>query len=244
MGKIVTDASHAPEVLVASSDTELAALAAELVARAVDDAVRERGVARIALSGGSTPTPAYRAFAAYALPWASVEVYLVDERAVPPDHDRSNGKMIAGALAPALAAGARLVRMEAEKGDRRLAALEYDRALRTSFGVTSAVAFDAVVLGIGDDGHTASLFPGMGSTALVDRLVAAVEATDGLEPRLTLTAPALRSARLAVVLARGAAKKGPIQKALATGVIEEIPARVIASIEGRVVWVVDAAAAP
>lgn len=234
----------APEILVAGDEVELAALGAELLARAIDDAVFERGVARIALSGGSTPAPAYRALAAYALPWASVEVFLVDERAVPPDHDRSNGKMIAAALEPVLRAGARLVKMGAYQPDRRLAALEYDRALRTSFGVTREVAFDAMVLGIGDDGHTASLFPGKGSTAIDDRLVAAVDANDGLEPRLTMTAPVLRAARLGVVLAKGASKKGPIQSALAEGSVEEIPARVIASIPSRVVWVVDRAAAP
>ncbi len=237
-------ASRAPEILVARDDTELAALAAELVARAADEAIGARGVARIALSGGSTPAPAYRALAAYGLPWEKIELYLVDERAVPADHERSNGKMIAAALEPALQAGARLIRMEAGNPDRTLAALAYERVLRRSFGVTEAVVLDAVVLGIGDDGHTASLFPGQGSTAIDDRLVAAVDATDGLEPRLTLTAPVLRTARLAVVLARGASKQTPIRNALAPGADEEVPARVIGSIEGRVVWVLDAAAAP
>jgi len=239
-----TNVSTSPEVLVAANDVELASLAAELIARGVDEAARERGIARVALSGGSTPAPAYRALAAYDLPWSQTELYLVDERAVPPDSDRSNHRMIAAAFEPATARGAKLFRMEAEQPDRRVAALTYDRALRRSFGVTRSVDLDVVVLGIGDDGHTASLFPGRGSTAIDDRLVAAVDAADGLEPRLTLTVPTLVSARLVVVLARGSSKRGPITAALTPGDLEAVPARVIAACRGRVVWVVDRDAAP
>jgi len=240
----MSQASREPEILVAASDTELSSLGAEVVARAIDEAVRDRGVARIALSGGSTPAPTYRALAGYQLPWSQTEWYLVDERAVAPDHERSNFKMIASALDPAIRAGGKLTRMEAERVDREAAARDYEKRIRLSFGVTSAVALDVVVMGIGDDGHTASWFPGRGSTAIDDRLVAAVEASDGLEPRLTVTVPLVMTARLVVVLAKGAAKRGPILRALAPGSNEEVPARVLATASGRVVWVVDEAAAP
>jgi 6-phosphogluconolactonase len=233
------------ETLIAADREELARLAAELVARAIDEAVRQRGIARLALSGGSTPAPAYRALAQLGLPWASTEWFLVDERAAAPDSDRSNFQMMKAALGfEALGVPAQQVhRMEAERADRAVAAADYERAIRRSFGVAEAASFDAMVLGVGEDGHTASLFPGTGSASIDDRLVAAVEAPGGLEPRLTLTAPVLRAARLVLVLAHGAAKRGPVARARTAGDLEEVPARVLLAAEGRVVWLLDGEAA-
>lgn len=233
------------ELLVAEDDAELASLAAELLARAIHDAVRLRGRARIALSGGSTPAAAYRALAALDLPWADTEWFLVDERAVPPESERSNFQMAREAMGweKLGVPPTRVHRMEAERVDRAAAAIDYERALRTSFGVACATCFDALVLGIGEDGHTASLFPGTGSVAIEDRLVAAVEAPNGLEPRLTLTAPVLREARLVLILAKGAAKRDPVRRARGPGDAEEIPARVLHAAQGQVVWLLDRAAA-
>lgn len=236
------------ETLVAADEHEHTAFAAELVARAIVEAVRERGVARVALSGGGTPGATYRKLASMALPFERIAWYWVDERAGAPDSPRSNARAAIADLGldrpDAQSAG--VFRMEAEDPDLAAAAARYERLLRRSFGVASAVAFDVMTLGIGDDGHTASLFPGMGATAIDDRLVAAIEAQParGLEARLTLTAPVLREARLAVMIVRGEKKRGPVAAAWSDGSEDEIPARVLGGAKGRVVWVLDGPASP
>lgn len=237
--------SAAPETLVARDRDEHAALAAELLGRAVDDAVRARGVARVALSGGTTPADAYRRLAALSLPFDRVEWYWVDERGVPPENERSNYAAAARDLSLADGRHGRAFRMEGER-DLDAAAAAYDSLLRRRFGVASAVAFDAMTLGVGDDGHTASLFPGTGAVAVDDRLVAHVreQPEKKLEARVTLTAPVILEARLAVVLARGAAKRGPVTAARTPGSEEETPARILQRAKGRVVWVLDREAAP
>ena len=128
-------------------------------------------MARVALSGGSTPSEAYQRLAALALPFDRVEWYWVDERGVPPDHARSNYGAAARDLSLADGKHGQAFRMEGER-DLDEAAAAYEALLRRRFGVASAVAFDAMTLGVGDDGHTASLFPGIGAVAIDDRLVA------------------------------------------------------------------------
>jgi 6-phosphogluconolactonase len=235
------------ETLVARDDVELAAFAAELTGRAVMDAVRGRGTARVALSGGSTPRPAYRRIADFDLPWSALEWFWVDERAVPPGHERSNYGAAAADLGlekPPVSAG-RVHRMKGEPADLAAAAREYEALLRSTFGVASAVAFDVMVMGIGDDGHTASLFPGMNTVSVTDRLVLDVHAQPdkGLEARLSLTAPVIQEARLILVLVQGAKKRDVIAKARAPGPEDEIPARLLQRAKGRVVWILDEAAA-
>lgn len=236
------------ETLVATDDAELAAFGAELLGRAIQDAVTARGVARVALSGGTTPGETYRRLADFALPWESVEWFWVDERAVPPDHPRSNFRQAQADLgldkAP-LSAG-RAYRMRGEAADLAAAASDYERLLRERFGVAGAVAFDAITLGMGDDGHTASLFPGMGTVGVSDRLVLAVAAQPdkGLEARLTLSAPVICEARLALVMAKGAKKRDVIVAARSPGPEDQVPSRLFQRIRGDVIWLVDQAAAP
>ncbi len=236
------------ETIVANDDAELAAFGAELMGRAIMDAVSVRGVARVALSGGTTPSPTYTRLSQLALPWDRVEWFWVDERAVPPEHGRSNFGQAQADLgldkAP-LNAG-RIFRMPGDAADLAAAAQGYEALLRERFGVASAVAFDVVSLGIGDDGHTASLFPGMGTVGITDRLVLAVPAQPdkGLEARLTLSAPVICEARLAVVLVKGQKKRDVILKAQSPGPEDEIPSRLFQRIHGDVIWVVDQAAAP
>jgi 6-phosphogluconolactonase len=235
------------EVIVAKDEDEHATLAAELLARAIQEAIDARGCARVALSGGNTPAPAYRKLATLDLPWERTEWFWVDERAVPPDSERSNYHNAMRDLGlAARVPPARIHRMPADEPDRDAAAAAYERALRAAFGVARAVAFDAMTLGVGDDGHTASMFPGLPTIGIRDRLVAAVPAQPEkkLEPRLTLTAPVLEQARLALVLCRGASKRPVVAAARAPGPLDEVPSRVTQAIEGRVVWLHDAAAAP
>ncbi|MBK8259002.1 MAG: 6-phosphogluconolactonase [Polyangiaceae bacterium] len=238
----------ANETLIAENDAELAHFAAELMGRAIADAVRERGVARVALSGGTTPGEAYRLLAAYNLSWDRVEWFWVDERAVPPSSDRSNYRAACADLgldrAP-LSAG-KVHRMTGESTDLEAAARDYERLLRASFGVALAVRFDVMTLGIGDDGHTASLFPGMSSVHVTDRLVVNVPAQPqkNLEARLTLSAPVLCEAGLVLVLAKGAKKRSVLIEAQSPGSLDAVPSRIIQQAKGRVVWILDRAAAP
>lgn len=234
------------EMHEAADALEHAALAAELLARAIYEAVQTRGVARVALSGGTTPGPAYRRLAEMALPFDRVEWFWVDERAVPVDSPRSNYRAALEELGLAQASPTRVFRMEADDFDLEGAARRYESLLRRTFGVASAVAFDVLTLGIGDDGHTASLFPGTGAVSIDDRLVAAIAAQPekGLEARLSLTAPVIQEARLVLVLARGASKQAPIARALLDGPEDEVPARLVRKARGKVVWILDRAARP
>ncbi|MFO0757924.1 MAG: 6-phosphogluconolactonase [Byssovorax sp.] len=235
-----------PEILVAEGRADQAALGAELCGRAIQEAVDRRGVARVALSGGSTPTDTYQALAALSLPWSQVEWFWVDERAVGPDHPRSNFGAAAKDLGLHTGARGRFHRMPGEAEDLDGAARGYEALLRRSFGVASAVSFDAMTLGVGDDGHTASLFPGLGVVGVDDRLVISIpeQPDKKLEPRISLTAPVICEAKLVVVLARGAGKKPVIERALAPGSEDAFPSRLLQRARGRVVWLVDRDAAP
>jgi 6-phosphogluconolactonase len=244
---VISSQPEPQETLIAKSDEEHTAFAAELLGRAISYAVRDRGVARIALSGGTAPRDAYRRLLDFELPWDRIEWFWVDERAVPPTHERSNfaaADADLGFSKPPVSAG-KVHRMHGEAPDLAAAAHAYEEVLRDSFGVASAVAFDAMVLGVGDDGHTASLFPGMKTVAIADRLVIDVPAqpAKGLEPRLTLTAPVIREARLLLVLAKGPKKREVLLAARAPGSEDEIPSRLVQRARGHVVWILDEAAA-
>jgi len=231
------------DIVVAEDADEVATLAAELLGRAIDEAVRARGRAAIALSGGSTPLPAYARLGRLELPWEKVSWFFVDERAVPPEEGRSNYGAILRLL-PAMEKGS-VSRMQGE-GDLEEEARRYEAELRAWFGVAAAVAFDAMTLGVGDDGHTASLFPRTGDVRIDGRLVTPIPARPdrGLEARLTLTRPVLLEARHAIVLAKGASKKGPVASAMTEGEEDEVPARLLRASKGKVTWILDRAARP
>jgi len=245
MSAALSASSGAHEVVVARDAAEHASLCAEMLGRALSEAVRERGVGRAALSGGTTPLDAYARLGALALSWDDIEWFWVDERAAPPSSPRSNYAAAARALGFEGHGRGRAHRMEGERADLDAAAAAYERLLRRSFGVARAVDFDVITLGVGEDGHTASLFPGTGAAAIDDRLVAAIgaQADKGLEARLTLTAPVILEARLIVVLARGAKKRALVEAARAPGREDEIPARILQRARGRVVWLLDEEAA-
>jgi 6-phosphogluconolactonase len=229
------------DVVRAKSEREQALLGAELLARAIDEAVRARGRAFVAISGGNTPGPIYRQLTEYALPLDRIDWFWVDERDVPADHPRSNFRAAFDDLQLGRVDAARVHRMPAEATDLQAAASQYERLLRQTFGVASAVAFDAVTLGIGDDGHTASLFPGTGAVSIDDRLVLAIAAqpSRAIEARLTLTSPVLCEARFVLVLARGLQKRAPVTAAFLDGPEDAIPARVLHRARGKITWLFD-----
>ena len=183
----------------------------------------------VALAGGSTPRRLYERLATCAFPWSETEIFFGDERCVPPDHPDSNYRMAGEALLSKVPANVH--RMPGETCD----AAAYEEELRQLFGA-GLPEFDLVLLGLGEDGHTASLFPGDPALEEKERWVVRVERPD--HARLTLTLPVLSAAKVALFLVLGAAKREALQR-LRDG--DDIPAaRVQAK---RVVIVADEAAA-
>jgi len=187
--------------------------AADRIAIGLSEAVSRRGKACIALSGGGTPEPAYRALAGANLNWPLVTFMLVDERFVPPEQDASNEGMLRRALVSPLAHGARLLPMFAP--DLAKAADEANENYAREH-------VDIAVMGMGDDGHTASWFPGMarldealdGNTA---RTVITVHAgaAAGAPDRLTMTRSAIARASAVMLLITGDTKRRRLEQALA-----------------------------
>jgi 6-phosphogluconolactonase len=244
----MTTTKVVPGVLIAAPDAvQVAREAAVRVAKTIRDAIDARGGAAIALSGGETPRAAYGLLALdRSVDWSRVDVFWVDERAVPPDDDRSNylhakEQLIDRARIPP----DRVHRMPADAKDLAAAAREYEALIRARVrpGDGGVPAFDLVVLGIGNDGHTASLFPGDPAVRVTERLVVDVPARGAREARLTITAPVIEAARSIVVLAVGRAKNAPLESAwLAEGSEDDTPARVIRGARGAITWIIDRAA--
>lgn len=237
-----------PGLLVAALSAEDAAReGASRIAKALREAVRARGRATLALSGGQTPRPTYAGLAVQGeVPWAVIDVVWVDERAVPPTHPRSNHRLVKETLLdPAHVPGERVHRMQGDAPDLAAAARDYEAILRRCAleQVSGVPVLDVVVLGVGDDGHTASLFPREPGVDDSDRLVIAVPAKGPREARLTLTARVLIAARTTFVLAVGASKTTALDRAWAvTGTRAETPVRLVRECGGTVVWIIDKAA--
>lgn len=234
-----------PGQLIAVADvTEVAQEAATRIARALQNAVAKHSRAALALSGGTTPREAYTLLAREpAVDWAKVSVFWIDERAVPPTDDRSNYRWAKALLLDrARIPFERVHRMRAEAPDLDEAAREYERLLRQWVEVDAdgVCAFDVSVLGIGEDGHTASLFPGDPAVDVVDRLVVSVPAMEKREARLTVTPPVIEHTRCLFILAVGSTKREPLERAWAAqGDVHQTPARVVRGCRGAVTWIID-----
>lgn len=212
-----------------------------VIARA---AVAARGVCHVALSGGSTPKRLFQELAARgrdALPWDRIALWWGDERSVPPDHPDSNYRMAREALIDPLGL-ARVHRIVAERGPA-IAAAAYEAALRAELG--DPAVLDLVWLGMGPDGHTASLFPGSPALAEEARLVVEnpVDSplTKGPTTRITLTAPAINRARHVRFLVAGADKAATLAAVIAgPRHPATYPSQLIASAD--LAWFIDDAA--
>jgi 6-phosphogluconolactonase len=222
------------QAIVVLEPEALAGGAAGWLGLEVTGAITARGSCALALSGGRTPEPVYRELAAdSSIDWSRVDVFFCDERAVPPDHPESNYRMVHRALLSRVPIPpSKVHRMEAERADREAAAQEYERSLPSRL--------DIVLLGIGEDGHTASLFPG---SAVVDerrRLVLPVTGAKAPAERLTITPPVIEAARKVAVIAAGADKATMVARALEGPLV---PKAVPAQLARRGVWFLDRAAA-
>lgn len=208
-----------------------------------------RRLFRVALAGGTTPQALYALLASAEyrnrVAWNQVVFFFGDERAAAPDHQDSNYRMAHEALfRPLGIADTNIYRMQAERLDLEAAAADYERAVRSSFEGEGMPRFDLIFLGMGPDGHTASLFPG--SPALAERRRLVVPVTDAPAPpprRLTLTVPVLNAARLVLFIVTGADKAPALRDALmGTLSPDHCPAKSVRSGPDRLAWLVDEAA--
>lgn len=227
----------------------VAEAAADFLERTLVSAAAARGEASVALSGGTTPRALLALLAERAVPFDRVRIFQVDERAVPLESERSNARMIREALvAPAHIAAERVHWMTPSAETLDVDAARYAELLERHVAkrADGAPQLDVVVLGVGDDGHTASLFPGDGAVHVRDALVVAVPAAPGREARLSLTAPLLEAARSVLVVVSGASKRAALERAWAPeGDVDATPARLLASAPSEsVLWLVDEAADP
>jgi len=226
----------------------LARTAAELIAACARDAVRARGRFTVAVAGGGTPLPAYRSLASPALagtvPWPGVHVFWGDERCVPPDDPSSNERAVREALLDRVPVPADHIHPIRCAGDPARAALAYDALLRSFFADGDGPTFDLVLLGLGENGHTASLFPGDPALQETSRWVVPARVAGQAFARVTLTAGVLNRARAVVFLVSGSAKAGVLRQVLeGPRRPERLPAQLIRPRFTQPLWLIDAEAA-
>ena len=206
----------------------------------------------IALSGGSTPRGLHALLAndpavRDRLPWRYMHFFWGDERHVPPDHRRSNYRMAHDTLLSLAPVSAENIhRVQSEEPDAALAAGKYEQELRTFFDLEAGELprFDCILLGMGPDGHTASLFPGTEALHETKRLVVANWVEKFKTYRITLTVPVLNRADLVVFLVSGAEKAEALKAVLQGDYRPELfPAQLIRPGSGKLLWIVDKAAA-
>ena len=188
--------------------SEIAILAAARIAEALKASIEANGAATLALAGGTTPRAAYEALAKISgIDWTRVDVYFGDERAVPPNHPDSNFLMAQRALFESVALPpGNIHRVMAEQSDLEAVARAYEASLPDRFSV--------MILGIGEDGHTASLFPG--SPALNERARRMLPVVGPKPPpqRFSVTPPVIEAAKVLIMLATGAGKADAVYRAL------------------------------
>ena len=242
--------ARTPDITVAGDPDAVYRAAAGVFARASADALAARDVFRVALSGGSTPKGFYSLLASdetfrSAIAWDRGEFFWSDERHVPPDHPESNYRMAQDSLLAEVPVKAnRIHRVRAELPDASVAAIAYEVDIRRTFDAYGSIPrFDLILLGLGADGHTASLFPGTPALAERSRLVTANQ-VPALGERITMTYPLLNAARLVMFVVTGAGKAAAVRAVLQPDPnAPDLPARLIKPEDGEVVWVLDREAA-
>jgi len=238
------------EIRTLTTPQELFAAAAEVVVGAATDAVAQRGRFTISLSGGSTPKSLFNLLATNArtvLPWERMFFFWGDERHVPPTDPDSNYRMAEETmLSKVPVPPGNVFRMAAENPDAAAVAEDYEKTLRKFFALEpgQVPVFDLILLGMGPDGHTASLFPGTAGLQEKSRLVIANWVEKMKTSRLTFTLPVLNAARCVTFLVSGTDKAAVLRTVLEGDVpAEQYPAMLVRPTDGKLIWLVDRAAA-
>ena len=240
------------EVLILGDANGIAQTAAAEFLQAAREGVREKDCFRVALAGGSTPKALYKLLSNNPLlqamvPWSKMQLIFGDERHVPPDDAQSNFRMAAEAMLSKAPLNEKQVhRIKGEMANAAEAAEEYEEELRESFGLEAGQLprFDLILLGMGPEGHMASLFPGTKALGEERRLVVRNWVGKLYTDRITLTPPVLNNAARVMFLVHGA-EKAPALKAVLEGPYEpeQLPAQMIQPTNGWVLWLLDPTAA-
>lgn len=222
------------DVLFAKTTNEAVRFAADHWIKTAQRAIAKKGSFSVALSGGSTPKTLYElltSFYADQLDWSKVLLFWSDERAVPPSHPESNYYMAMESGFSKLPV--QIFRMMAER-EIEANAKKYDALIREKLGPS---LFDLVMLGVGEDGHTASLFPNTEALKITDALVAANFIPEKKCWRMTLTFPCINQSQQAVFYALGASKRSIVQAILNTPFDSPYPASLIGTSERKALWI-------
>ena len=239
------------EIRILADSAAIAKRAAQEFVQAAAEAVREMGSFNVTLAGGSTPKALYNLLIndptlRSQVPWDKMHVFFGDERHVAPDHPDSNFRMATEAMiAKSPLKPEQVTRIKGEYPDAEKAALEYEKALREYFKLKDGEypRFDLLFAGMGNEGHTLSLFPGTKALHADGRLVVRNWIGKLYAERITLTAPAASHAARIIFMVTGT-DKGPALKAVLEGPFEpeQLPAQLLQPQNGKLLWLVDAAA--
>jgi len=239
------------EIRILANGTAIARRAAQEFVQAAASGVREKGSFNVVLAGGSTPKALYRLLVndptlRSQVPWDKMHLFFGDERHVPPDHPDSNFRMATEAMiSKSPMKPEQVTRIKGEYPDAGQAALEYEKALREYFKLKDGEypRFDLVLVGMGNEGHTLSLFPGTKALHADGRIAVRNWVGKLYAERITLTAPAASNAVQVIFTVTGA-DKAPALKAVLEGPFEpeQLPAQLLQPKNGKLLWLVDAAA--
>jgi 6-phosphogluconolactonase len=236
-----------PEIRIVNTPAELFQAAATEFAALAVQAVQSHGRFSVALSGGSTPKTLYALLASGSvpnIPWEKIFFFFGDERFVPPDHPDSNYRMAREAGLFAKVPDDHVFRLRTEEKDADTAALQYEQTVQRFFGLQPGEfpRFDLVFLGLGPDGHTASLFPGTAALNEKSRLVVANWVDKFQTYRITLTLPVLNRAACVLFLISGADKANIVREVLKNA-NANLPSQKVRPADGRLLWLLDRGAA-
>jgi 6-phosphogluconolactonase len=221
---------------------DLATAAADLITTSASEAIQSRQIFNIALSGGSTPLAAYRKLVSRGIDWSKVHVFWSDERCVPPTSPESNYGAAKAALVDAVALpAANIHRIHGELKPEE-AAEQYRQELTAHFHLQGFPVFDLVLLGLGEDGHTASLFPRSqalirGEVPVAENYIAHLESW-----RVTFTFPLINTARKVAFIVAGVSKADVVAEILQGGE-KQYPAKAVNPLAGELIWLLDEEAA-
>jgi 6-phosphogluconolactonase len=227
---------------------EISERAAELLIGIARQTVDARGKFELALSGGSTPTALYELLATEAksarVPWQQTHVYWSDERCVPPTDQRSNYRMAYQSLLSHVPVPEQNIHRMRGEDEPESAARTYANELEKEFG-PGAPRFPLILLGMGDDGHTASLFPGSPALRNLQNTVAATYVEKFKEHRLTMTLRTLNAAETIIFMVAGESKAAALSKLLddRSPGSDSLPAKLVRQTNGELIWLVDESAA-
>ena len=241
-----------PDIRIHRNSQAWAEAAADFVLEVGNEALRANGRFFIALSGGTTPETLYRVLTsptfADRFDWSRTTFFFSDERCVPPEDPRSNYALADKTLfTPLRITPSHVYRMAGESRDPEAAASEYEQQLRlaTETSPSAQPSLDLILLGLGEDGHTASLFPGGSILRDHQRMIAVTQSPKDPPNRMTMTLAAINRASVILFLVTGAGKAGVVRAILdpKTEAERQLPAALVAPEEGRLIWFLDQAAA-